>query len=366
MINYDKQEIKDALTTSDIFDLLLEWGGDPQYASFGILAETIDHNPPGEGSRKLYYYENSGLFKSYTGGDDTFDIFELAIKVYEIQKKQILNLNDAIRLVAFRFGISGSFVLEEKQELEDWSILSNYDRIQQIEIKKYDVILQQYNKNILKVFNYDLKIVPWLNENITQEILDFNKIGYFPGGNQITIPHYDQNGRLVGIRGRTLSKEDGEIYGKYRPLIVNKVMYNHPLGMNLYNLNNSKNNIKNTGRAIIFEGEKSCLKYQSYFGNENDVSVACCGSNISGYQINLLLELGAREIIVALDRQFQDIGDDEFKKLTKNLTKLYNKYGNYVKITFIFDKHMITGYKDSPIDDGKEKFLQLLRERISL
>ena len=66
MINYDKQEIKDALTTNDIFDLLLEWGADPQYSSFGILAETIDHNPPGVGSRKLYYYENSGLFPSFS------------------------------------------------------------------------------------------------------------------------------------------------------------------------------------------------------------------------------------------------------------------------------------------------------------
>lgn len=366
MINYDKQEIKDALTINDIFDLLLEWGGDPQYASFGILAETIDHNPPGEGSRKLYYYENSGLFKSYTGGDDTFDIFELAIKVYEIQKHLVINLNDAIRLIAFRFGISGSFVVEEEAQLEDWSIFSKYDRIKQIEVKQYDIKLQSYDKDILNIFNYDLKILPWLNENITQEVLDINKIGYFPGGNQITIPHYDQSGRLIGIRGRTLSREDAEIYGKYRPIIVNKQMYNHPLGMNLYNLNNSKKHIKDSGRAIIFEGEKSCLKYQSYFGGENDISVACCGSNISGYQINLLMELGVKEIIVALDRQFQNIGDDEFKKLTKNLKKLYNKYGNYVKISFIFDKNMITGYKDSPIDDGQEKFIQLFKERILL
>ena len=367
MINYDKQEIRDNLTINDIFDLLLEWGGDPQYASFGILAETIDHNPPGVGSRKLYFYENSGLFKSYTGGDDSFDIFELCIKVYEIQKNQKITLNDAIRLIAFRFGIAGSFVLDESdKQLEDWSIFSNYDRIKQIEIKQYDVKLQSYKKDILNIFNYDLKILPWLKENISQEVLDYNKIGYFPGGNQITIPHFDKSNRLIGIRGRALAKEDAEMYGKYRPLIINKKMYNHPLGMNLYNLNNSAKNIATAGRAIIFEGEKSCLLYQTYFGHENDISVACCGSNISGYQMNLLTELGVKEIVVALDRQFQDIGDDEFKKLTKNLKKLYNKYGNYVKISFIFDKHMITGYKASPIDENKEKFLQLFKERIIL
>ena len=367
MINYDKQEVRDQITTSDIFDLLLEWGGNPQYTGFGIIAETIDHNPPGAGSRKLYFYENSGLFKSYTAGDDSFDIFELCIKVYAIQKQQELNLNDAIRLIAFRLGISGSFIIEgEKTELEDWAIFSNYDRIQQVEVKTYDVKLKPYDKNILSIFNYDVKLEPWLNEGISQEVLDFNKIGYFPGGNQITIPHFDKDSRLVGVRGRTLSREDAELYGKYRPLIINGMLYNHPLGMNLYNFNNAKKAIAASGRAVIFEGEKSCLKYQTYFGHDNDISVACCGSNVSAYQINLLIEAGVREIVIALDRQFQDIGDDEFKKLKRNLLKIYSKYNNYVKISFIFDKKMITGYKDSPIDRGKEIFLKLFNERIVL
>ena len=34
--------------------------------------------------------------------------------------------------------------------------------------------------------------------------------------------------------------------------------------------------------------EKSCLMYQSYYGYDNDISVACCGSSISSYHIDLL------------------------------------------------------------------------------
>ena len=112
--------------------------------------------------------------------------------------------------------------------------------------------------------------------------------------------------------------------------------------------------------------EKSCLKYKSYFGIDNDISVACCGSNISNYQIEMLLRVGVEEIIVAFDRQFQEIGDAEFQHLKKNLLKLYSKYGNYVNVSFIFDKEMITRYKDAPIDDGKEKFLTLFQQRIIL
>ena len=143
-------------------------------------------------------------------------------------------------------------------------------------------------------------------------------------------------------------------------------MYNHPLGYNLYNLNNSKDNIKKIGKAIVFEGEKSCLLYQSYFGHNADISVACCGSAISSRQMDLLINAGAKEIIIAFDKQFQEKGDDEFKHLVRNLKAIHRKYNNFVSISFIFDKQNILGYKDSPIDKGKENFLKLFKNRIVL
>ena len=136
--------------------------------------------------------------------------------------------------------------------------------------------------------------------------------------------------------------------------------------MNLYNFNYSKDAIGIIQKAIVFEGEKSTLLYKSYFGIENDISVACCGSNLSTYQVQLLIEAGAKEIVIAFDRQFQEINDDEYKHLTKNLMKINSKYKNDVVISFIFDKNMITGYKDSPIDCGPDIFLQLFKERIVL
>ena len=78
MLAFNKDTIRDMITLSDIFDLLQECGGDPIYTSFGIISATICHNKPGDGSRKLYFYENSGLFRCYTGCEEpNFDIFEL-------------------------------------------------------------------------------------------------------------------------------------------------------------------------------------------------------------------------------------------------------------------------------------------------
>lgn len=363
---YDKLEVKKSLSLDNIFELLTEWGGDPEYTDFGLLSATICHNEPGEGSRKLYYYTNSSLFQCYTGCG-SFDIFELAIKVFQIQNDIEMDLNDAVRYIAVKFGITSmSGPEEEVYKTEDWKILKTYDRIQEIELKDYHVELKEYNNDILSNLNYNIEITPWLNEDITQEVLDKAKIGYFPGGDQITIPHFDSNDRFIGLRGRTMCDEEAETFGKYRPIKCNQQLYNHPLGMNLYGYNWNKNTIKIMRKAIIFESEKSVLKYASYFGWDNNISTACCGSHISNYQIQLLLDLNVDEIIIAMDRQFKEIGDDEWKHLTDNLTKIFNRYKNYTNISFIFDKDMITGYKSSPIDEGKEKFLKLFKERVTL
>lgn len=365
MIVFDKSEIRQALGLENIYDLLIEWGGDPEYTEFGILSSTICHNPPGEGSRKLYFYENTGLFRCYTGCDSAFDIFELCSKVMKIQYDEEFDLNDSVLWVARRFGLSGMIKDDDMgKTLEDWKILSNYSRIQEIELKDNKVILKDYDDSILDRLNYNIKIIPWLNEGISQETINKAHIGFYPGADQITIPHYDINGRFVGLRGRTMCKDEAELYGKYRPMKINNQLYNHPLGMNLYGLNWSKNTIGIMKKAIIFESEKSVLKYATDFGWNNNISVACCGSNISSHQIQLLLDCGAQEIVVAFDRQFQEIGDAEFKHLKLNLLKIRTKFKNDVLISFIFDKNMITGYKQSPIDEGKEKFLQLYKERI--
>ena len=285
----------------------------------------------------------------------------------KIQWDKEFDLNDAVRWVAQRFGFSGDHAEgPEEDQLDDWKFLANYERIQEVSVKSNTILLKDYENGILERFNYDVKLTPWLREGITQAALDQAQIGFYPGGDQITIPHFDKDGRFVGLRGRTVCAEEGEMFGKYRPLKINKLLYNHPLGMNLYNFNFSKDNISLMKKAIIFEGEKSCLLYKSYFGLENDISVACCGSSISSHQMQMLLDAGAEEIIIAFDRQFEEVGDDEFKRLKTNLIRVRDRYKNFATISFIFDKNMITGYKDSPIDCGPQVFLQLFKERIIL
>lgn len=364
---YNKDDLKEQLDISNIYDLLSDLGGEPEYFGTDVLiSQTICHNLPGDGSRKLYYYANTKLCRCYTACDSAFDIFELMIKVAKIQWDKDWELYDAMCYIAQYFGLAESQRSENQDplELKDWAVLRRYENMaEKTVVVRPMPQLKAYNPIILTRFSY-LPIASWEAEGISREVCNHALIGYYPGGEQITIPHFDINNRLVGIRGRFLAEEDAKRYGKYKPLTVNRQLYNHPLSANLYGLNKNQSNIKQSKTAIIFEGEKSVLKYSSYFGEDNNISVACCGSSLSSFQVKMLLDLGVQEIILAFDRQFQEIGDDEFKQLKKKLIAINKKYGLYLKISAIFDKEMITGYKDAPIDQGMETFKYLLKNRI--
>ena len=357
---YDKDRLKEQIDTEQIYDLLEIWGGEPEYVSGGLISRTICHNPFGEGSRKLYYYENTKLFKCYSGcPESSFDVFELTMKIAKLQRNEQWELYDAMNYVAHYFGLEGE-QQEQEEKLKDWDIFKRHALVSKQE--QGWIQLKEYNPVILTHFSYP-RILHWEKEGIADAAIKQALIGYYPGGPQITIPHYDIDGRLIGIRGRFLSEDLANRYGKYMPLKIGKQTYNHPLSMNLYNLNKSKENIGRTGVAIVFESEKATLLMKSYYGPENDVSVAVCGSSLSAYHVKLLRSVGAREIVIAFDRQFIEIGDDEFRQLKNKLIHIHDKYGSLVTVSVIFDKNMITSYKAGPLDEGREKFEKLLKER---
>lgn len=365
MYKYDKEELKKELTLEQVYDLLTELGAEPILKDNYIICKTICHNSDlTNASHKLYYYSNTHLFHCYTEcGDASFDIYELVLKVGRASGRVNYSLPQAIVFVAKYFGYStDNFEFEDCQEdLEDWKFINAFKRGKE-KSKPQQVELKVYDNAILKYLPCP-RILPWEKEDITLEILKARGICYDPLNMGIVIPHYDINNNLIGIRERTLIKEE-EVYGKYKPAILNGKQFNHPLSFNVYNLNFSKNNIQKMQKIIIFEGEKSCLKYASYFGKENDITGAVCGSNLLNYQFSLIYGLGVKEIIIAFDKQYKQIGDDEYKRWVNKLKTISYKYSNFCNISFIFDTHNLLNYKDAPIDQGKDIFLQLFKERL--
>lgn len=372
------EELKMNLDINQISEFLAEHGGDPIVKGDVCISRTICHNPPGEGSHKLYYYDNTHLFKCYTDcSEDSFDIFQLTLKIKRLAGMKILKadntyrdymLPDAIRYVAAFFNIElpDEKFSEDSINLSDWKIFSKIEANNSISVNTSITSLKVFDFPFLK--NYPQpRILNWEKEGISPEIMKARNIYYDPINGGVIIPHYNIDNELVGIRERTFVKENEEM-GKYKPAYLNGKMYNHPLGFNLYNINWSKYQIHNMRKVIVFEGEKSCLLFASYFGLNNDISVAACGSNLINYQVQLLVSLGVNEIIIAFDKQYQKTNneDKEWVRWTKKLTELHNKYGAYVQISYLFDKQDILKYKDSPIDEGIDNFLYLFNNRIVL
>ena len=375
MKTYNKDRIKNSLTIEQVFDLISDLGGEPVMNTGYFVCQTICHNHPGDGKHKLYYYNNTKLFRCYTECNDTFDIFELVCKVkniaqefkirYDENGKETLvpwSLYDAVYFVATYYGFEAENenFFEKRIKLHDWDILNKYEA-NNLEKQRQIIDLHIYDEKILEYLPRP-RIKDWENEGISDEVIAAANICYDPKMNGIVIPHYDINDHLIGIRERTLIKEQ-EQYGKYKPAILNGVMYNHPLGFNLYNINNSKEHIKVYKKVFVFESEKSCLKYASYFGCNSDISVAICGNSINNYQISLLLSLGCKEMIIALDKQYKEPFGQDWATWTKKFIQIFNKYGNYIQISFMVDREGVLGYKDSPIDCGKDNFLYLYRKR---
>lgn len=360
MINYFK--LKDELTLDDIYKILKYFEGNPKKYSNYIISRTICHSGK---SHKLYYYNNSKLFKCYTEcPEETFDIFTLIKKIYNLQNKdisysQIYNLINRILKRNFTY-----FEIPQKNEINiNYKIQENLLNLEYNNNSEYEFKI--YDENILNYID-DVFVSDWADEGIKYFTQKKFNIKFLPTTGQIIIPHYDINNHLIGVRGRFLNDFDCLEYGKYRPISYCGQTYSHPLSLNLYGLNFNYQNIMKTKKAIIFESEKSVMMYDSWFGSDNNISVACCGSSVSIHQINLLLNLGVTEIIIGLDKQFENNYNKEFQKYLNNICKIANKIINFCNISVIFDNLNLLDYKDSPIDKGKDVFTKLFNNRITM
>lgn len=362
---YNKDEIKENITDEQMFNFLSSLGAEPIVRGNVILNKTICHCGQ---SHKLYYYSNTKLFKCYTDcGGEAWDIFELVRKVKQRELGQEFTLPAAIKYVADYFGYSSNSqdAFEQITTRDDFTLFENYSKINNIVLEKQNVDLKEYDDNILKNFPRPI-IKPWIDDGISKEVMEYYEICYDPKNCGIVIPHRDINGKLIGVRERTVIKENADLYGKYLPMKIGNKMFNHPISFSLFGIYQNKDNIKRLKKAIVVEAEKSVMQYATMFGQENNICVAICGSSFIKYQAQILLDLGVEEIIIALDKQYKELNDDEFKKLVKNLKNIHLKYGHLTKISFIFDKENLLPYKASPTDEGKDVFLKLYKNKFSL
>ena len=358
LLDISIQDIINSITLEDVKVFLESLGVDQiaEYPEKGYLVcPTICHNPLDEAeSMKLYWYQNNKIFKCYTECNESMSIFTLYQKFMRINYHRV-EFEEAVDYV--------------KKCLKHITFSKTKKYKPDIDFEKYDFEtsipqLTEFPKCMLSYFlPYHHPL--WLKDGIKPEVMDKFHIGLWNAENKITIPHFDINGRLVGIRARTLDPEEAK-HGKYKPVQIADTLYSHPLHFNLYGIYEHQEAIKKRRSAVIVEGEKSVLLDDGYYGKWSN-AVACCGSNINKFQISLLTNvLGANEITIAFDKEYEDWRSNEAREYRTKIENMCKKYKGQAIFYYIWDMDNLLGYKDSPLDKGKEVFEKLYRYRIKV
>lgn len=348
-------DIANELTPEEIIDLVMGLGADRYNETDKcIIFPTICHNvDAADASMKLYYYKGNKKFHCYTDCGDNFNIFTLFERRYKLLGIEYNFYKDIVLKIDKQVGF----------KVDTSAASSKYKSIED-RYKKQETIIDipHLNPNLLNAYTF-FATPEWLEDGISEESMQQYNIKFSIDENKIIIPHYNDEGYLIGIRGRSLNPED-LLKGKYMPVIIEGEMKSHPLGYNLYGLNLVKGNIKNKQIAIIGEGEKFCLQYNTMFGHGNNITVAACGSNLSSYQIDLLIKTGAKKILIAFDKEGEDWQGRQSHY--NKLQSFCERFSYKCKMGFIYDAKNLLRLKESPTDRGKEIFLELYKGAIWL
>lgn len=350
----DAKDIINRIDTDDIVKLLSNLGSELYKENDNeLIFYTICHNSNVyDASPKLYFYKDSKQFRCFTHCGN-LSLFDLVMKVNNC------TFIDSIKYIKEILNLG----INKKPKKGFGSYKPNVIKvINEVEIEQLPIV----NKPFIYTIFSNCHIPEWENEGISFDTLNKYNIRLDKEKNRIIIPHFDIDDRVIGIRTRLLDPIAAEKYGKYIPLFYGDYGYAHPLGKNLYGLNHNKQNIKLTKKVQVWEGEKSTLITDTMFG-KNSISVSICGSSFSKMQMKMLLDLGVEEVIMCLDKQYDNKQEEIewYNKIRKMVKPLIDEG---IKVTTIWDdlENGLLEYKMSPVDAGIKIFKELVKNRIEI
>lgn len=232
-----------------------------------------------------------------------------------------------------------------------------------------------------------LKRLVWCKEDLIEpELLKEFDVAYCPVSGSIILPHHNINGDIVGLYERSfrpLRKDVKKLHpeidyklllkyprAKYVPLLraeqyqtEEKTSWSFPNSMNLYGLHKAKDAIAKDKIAIVFEGGKSVMLARQY-GYPMGVATHTFGVHLN--HISMLIECGAKEIVLAFDKQYEQEEGQAWELYERKTQDIARKVGTHCKISRVIDRDGATGFKDSPIDRGRDVFIRLFGARETL
>ena len=347
----DIQSLKSQLTDDRIIELMDALGAPLMKAnSNNLIFPSICHqSDPLANSAKLWLYLDSMQFHCWSCGfsGDTISL---------VQQVKHIDFNQAVSYICSVLHLQVEQI-EQNEQLDNWSELRRFLPNTEPEPDK----LLTYDKSILSLFDH-LYPQEWLDYGISADILDKFGIGWYARQACISIPVVF-NGQLVGVRGR-YTREQDIAKGKYRPICtLDGTVLKFPSSACLYGYDQNKAAIEKSRQVVLFESEKSVLKAPS-FGIHN--ALAVFGSNISKQHIQLLLKLGVNDVVLCMDSDYKQVGDDEFKFFVVKMKKLVAKLKPYFSVSVVYNNQGYDMYKCNMMDIPYEQAMKLWESRVKI
>ena len=360
MTKINTKRLKANLSYSD-YQKILKALGIPFYSqgkNYDTLYTACHNKNPYDGSPKLLFYKDKGIFQCLTECSCSMDIIGLAQKRLALIGKPS-SFMDAINFI---LNVTGKELEDVKRiskpNVIDWE--SGLEKF--IKFKRGETILPEYNKAILNQLS-NIFSGEWIDEGISIETMKKYRIGYYEPSQCTTIPCFDRDGKLVGIRARYWVPEDIE-NGKYRPLsLLNGKTYKFPTNNVFYGINFNWPEIERTKTAILVESEKAVMKLDTWFKN-NNVALGMFGHNLGIYRRNQLIQMGVNHVIYVPDNDWINKSDEDFDTWQKAAIQLCEQFKGMATVEMVWDNQGLLGPKDNATDYDKDTWDKLYESRI--
>ena len=352
--NFINEVLYEKLTTQDYYNIMRKLGADYNGSRFN----TICHNVDG-GKFNLAFNEEDKYFTCFSECGCSYSLLSLVKKRRELLGEPYSTYR-SMKWICEQVGIDFNFkeeVKEVKNNIYNWQGLLKYTKAHKNQENKI------YSNSILSELE-DCIYEPWIKEGITTEIQEKYQIKWYNRNQQVVIPVRNTNGDLIGTHCRNTNPELVNDGLKYIPLkMLNGDEYKFQMGLELFGLNYNKINIEKSKSVILVESPKSVMQADGF-----DIPNICCGMfgmNFSIQKLKLLLTFGVECYIIALDKQYKEVGDNEHKAWVKKINKIIDIIRPYAKeISIMWDKdNNLLDYCDSPTDKGNDVFIKLFNER---
>lgn len=342
--------LKEQLNTDQIITLLESLGAElrEEHNDHLIFTSICHHLNADEHKAKLYYYINDRMWHCYVCGFHG-DVFSLIEEVWNLRDIEFY-FGEIVHYITGTLGISDTS-FDPKKNVSWRDDLRLFTTAKSMAKHAQIYPLSDLNRFVDKL------PYAWIKEGISVDTMRKYHIGYYPLLDCTTIPVFDKEGELLGVRGRFWREEDIEL-GKYRPIWTLERDYKLPTGNLLYGLYQNQEVIKVTHEVKLFEGEKSVMQMESILEQNN--AVAMFGCNLSKMQLQQLIELEVERYVVCLDKWGSEEDKARWRKDVDKIVKMCKPYGEVV----VVEDYGELDYKDSPSDKGKEVWEKIWQELI--